>query len=343
MLGQTSQITLTLTPGKSPRLVTVRFVTTIGDEMSLARDDALRFIRLKYPNWSVDKAEITFEDKYVPHDGGSIGAAVGTVILSTIEGFAIDPSAAMTGDISANGKVRAIGGVSAKLKGAIADKCTLVAMPMDNYDQLVDAVVYNGPGIVENVQVIGISDLADAVATVRTDRDAKLREAIDLFTSLQHDARDNPDYFRNKSAQVTLARILELAPNHLSAKILLTLAQDHLPATLSVAASDYYTAVAVHEMMGILAERANSSASRNVPSSALRQGLASLQKLRPLANPAARPLIAAWARFIEVCNGLEDGSASPKEAEAARQELLDEMDKEQMNADLMQKALKEGV
>ena len=76
MLGQTSEVTLTITRGTSPTLTTVRFVTPVGNDMCLARDDALRFIRLTYPNWDVDKAEITFEDKYVPHDGGSIGAAV---------------------------------------------------------------------------------------------------------------------------------------------------------------------------------------------------------------------------------------------------------------------------
>jgi hypothetical protein len=144
MLGQTSEVVLTVTRGESPKLTAVRFVTPVGDEMCLARDEALRFIRLTYPNWYVDKGEITFEDKYVAHDGGSIGAAVGTTILSVIQGFEIDDNIAITGDISANGKVRAIGGLSAKIRGAMAGNCTLVAVPAENYDQLVDAVIYNG-------------------------------------------------------------------------------------------------------------------------------------------------------------------------------------------------------
>jgi len=39
------------------------------------------------PREYISKAEITFEDKYVAHDGGSIGAAIGAIILSCIEGF----------------------------------------------------------------------------------------------------------------------------------------------------------------------------------------------------------------------------------------------------------------
>ena len=111
---------------------------------------------MTYPNWNVETAEISFEDKYTKHDGGSIGAAVGTMIMSVIQGFAIDPDLAITGDISANGKVRAIGGVSAKLHGAIASRCIIAAIPMENEGQLVDAVVYNGPQLVSDIQVIGI-------------------------------------------------------------------------------------------------------------------------------------------------------------------------------------------
>ena len=89
---------------------------------------------LSYPNWYVGQAEITFEDKHIAQDGGSIGTAIGTMILSCVQGFTIDPSVAITGDIGANGKTRNIGGVSAKIKGATASKCAVVAIPEDNLD-----------------------------------------------------------------------------------------------------------------------------------------------------------------------------------------------------------------
>jgi hypothetical protein len=43
-------------------------------------------------------------------------------------------------------------------------------VPTDNWGQLVDMVTYSGPATATDVQIIGITDLADAVATVRTDR-----------------------------------------------------------------------------------------------------------------------------------------------------------------------------
>jgi hypothetical protein len=96
-------------------------------------------------------------------------------------------------------------------------------------------------------------------------------------------------------------------------------------------------------MMDALNERADSQAAKSVPSSVVRSGLASLRELRPLADPTMRPLIDAWVRFIAAWNQMQEGLDSPKEVEQQRQLLLDEMAKENADADLMQKMLKEGI
>jgi hypothetical protein len=343
MLGQTSEATLTIVRGEASRLVDVHFVTPVGEEMRLTRDEALRFIHLTYPNWYVAKAEITFEDKYVAHDGGSIGAGIGTMILSVIQGFAIDPNVAITGDISANGKVRAIGGVSAKIRGATESNCTIVAIPADNYGQLVDMVTYSGPATVVNLQIIGITDLDSAVAVVRVDRDAKLAKAISMFGGIQSIMKAMPGYLAQPEAKAKLTEILQLAPQHLSAKLLLGIASGEQPKTLSATASQYYTSLAVRGMLPILAEREFTKDSPPIQSATLSAGLADLRKLRPLAHPQVQPLIDAWSRFIQVWNSQQQGNAAKTVLDRQRQILIDEMTRLQTNAELMQKMLKEGV
>ena len=203
-LGCTTEVVLTAMRSDSSRRTVIWFATPVGNDMNLAAEDAMRYVELSYPNWYVDKAEITFEDKYDAHDGGSIGAAIGTLSLSLIRGFAIDPNVAMTGDIGANGKVQAIGGVAAKLRGAIAGKCTIVALPMGNLDQVVDAVTYSGPGIASDVQILGISNLDDAQAAVRVDREEKLlSRALSIFSQLQQGIKSDPKYLKKPEARET--------------------------------------------------------------------------------------------------------------------------------------------
>jgi hypothetical protein len=343
MLGQTSDVVLTLTPATRAKSPEVDFATHVGEQMNLSRDDVLRFIRLSYPQWYVEKAEITFEDRNVEHDGGSIGAAIGTMLLSCIQGFQIDQDAAITGDISANGKVRAIGGVSAKIKGAIASKCTLVAIPMENIDQLTDAVIYSGPQTITNIQVIGISTLDDATATVREDRDSQLTQAIALFADVAKELNSQPGDLKGKAVQEKLQKVLDLAPNHLSAQLLLSISQGKQRKTLSAAASQYYAFLAAKNMLSILSQRSDAGAARAIPSTAVRMGLIDLRKLRPMADPSKRALIDDWVQFIEALSDFQDGSGSGQRLEEKRQALLDEMAKENADADLMQKQLKEGV
>jgi hypothetical protein len=343
MLGTISEITLTAVRSDASRQTSVRFVMPIGDDMALSRDEALRYIRLTYPNWYVDKAEISFDNRNITHEGGSAGAAIGTAILSVIQGFAIDTKIVITGDISANGKILAIGGVSAKLRAAIDGKCAIVALPKENYDQLVDAVTYSGISVVTDVQVIGISDLTDAVATARTDRDPKLAQAIKLFAKVQDGLKDSPDYLNHNEATQQLVAVLELAPQHLSAKLLLAMAAGKQPKTLSATASQYYTSLAVRSMLTALIERNESKEASKVPSAVLRTGLADLHKLRPMADPKVRPLIDAWVRFLQAWNDLQTGEGSAHRLETQRQSLLDEMAKENSDPKLMQKILKEGT
>ena len=343
MLGQTSEATLTITPSKSPKSLAMKFVTKTGPQMELAKDEAIRFLRLKYPNWYAQTAELTFEDKYVNHDGGSIGTALGVLMLSTIEGFAIDPNIAITGDISANGKVRAIGGVAAKIKGAIASKCTTVAIPADNYDQLVDGVIYNGSSLVSDIQVMGISTLAEAVDAVRTDRQAAINEANESFAVVQAKIKKVPGYLKTKEARDRLNAIQAAVPQNYSAKLLLIVSNNKLPKTLSATATSYYASLAALPVMDVFQNRAKGKTVTAVPSTAVKAGLADLRKLRPMANEAVRPLVDAWSKFIDAIAALQERGGSQQAVERQRQVLLDELARERADSDMMQKMLKEGM
>jgi hypothetical protein len=343
MLGQTSELVLTITRSESPRATAVRFVTPIGDEMRTARDEALRYIRLQYPNWDVKDAEISFEDKYATHDGGSAGAAIATMVLSAIQGFEIDPTIAITGDISANGKIRAVGAMLAKLRGAIAGRCAAVAVPADNESQLADAAIYAGDEVLSDVQILGVATLDDAVAAVRVDRDPKLQEAIDLFATLQKSIKARPATLRSGETREALGKIIELAPQHLSAKLLLAVAEGRQPKTLSAGASQYFAFAAAAPMIDLIQQRAGSKELSRVPSAAIKAGLIELRKLRPMADANVRPLVDALIRFIDACDDVQSGKGSVENMQKQAQALLDEMARERADVKMMQKMLKEGV
>src|SRR5262249_24202500 len=157
---------------------------------------------------------------------------------------------------TADGKVRAIGGVAAKTRGATAAGCTLMALPADNYPQVVDAFVWEGPKLLTNIQVIGISNLTQAEAVARVDRDEKRAAALKLFGEVQAKLAKSPDSVHYKECLDKLSSIVDLAPNHYSAKLLLAVGQNKQPHKLSATATMYYTFVSIGNMGPTLLDHA---------------------------------------------------------------------------------------
>jgi ATP-dependent Lon protease len=71
-----------------------------------------------------------------PKDGPSGGVAITLAIISTLTKIPIKNTIAVTGEIDLNGQVRAIGGLSDKILGAIDAGASLVICPTENKDEL---------------------------------------------------------------------------------------------------------------------------------------------------------------------------------------------------------------
>lgn len=71
----------------------------------------------------------------VPVDGPSAGISITTAVYSAITGKAVNNAIAMTGEISIHGEVKPVGGVGAKINGAIRSGVKKVLIPRDNWEE----------------------------------------------------------------------------------------------------------------------------------------------------------------------------------------------------------------
>jgi hypothetical protein len=143
--GRTLEIIATSTAGISSGNVGVRTIGQVGQEMTISLQEAIRTVRLRHADVNRAPIEISFDDKYSEKDGGSAGTAFSLVLLSMYGDFAINPKVAVTGDITVDGKVRAVGEVPAKVHGAALDQCELALIPAGNADDMNDAILLQGP------------------------------------------------------------------------------------------------------------------------------------------------------------------------------------------------------
>ncbi len=212
----------------------------VGPEMQTCFKEAVHAIQLRYPFWEAGHINVTFDEKYIGHEGGSAGTAFGVLMLSMLEGFDVDPKFAVTGDITVDWKVRTVGGITAKLRGAALDGCKEAAIPEGNETAFSDMRLMYGDASMWNVQVFSIGTLQEAVGLLRMDRDAKVTESMKLFGGLRADLAKAERATLKSSATVgTLNKILELTPNCLSAKYLLQMADGSAGRTVSSSATIY--------------------------------------------------------------------------------------------------------
>ncbi len=338
--GATGELILTATRGNSKGPTPVTFVSPVGDGMKGVLEDVLRAIRLNDPKWLASKVELSFDDREGLKDGGSIGAAIGTLLRSMLQGFEIDPKLAITGDVTADGKVRAIGGVAPKILGATASGCTLVVIPADNYPQLVDAFVFEGQALIANVQVIGVKNLDDAAALARVDRDPKIQEAINTFSQVQEAVKKGPVALHSKDTQDKLAHVLELMPQHFSAKLLQLVIQNKQPQKLSATASQYYASEAIQDVEPVLFDLKRVG---NTPSAALQDAVRNLQKVKRLSDPQMIPLVNAYTDFVQGVSDYQSRRITIQALTAKAQAVDDALAKVNANHELIQKMLTEGI
>lgn len=105
-----------------------------------------------------------------PVDGPSAGVAIAVSVYSAINGCVVRPGIAMTGEISINGNVRAVGGVTAKIIAAKRAGASLVIVPEENMKEA--ALVSDG------VRVVGVSHIAEVMKYSFATETTESREGI---------------------------------------------------------------------------------------------------------------------------------------------------------------------
>ncbi|MGE5422083.1 MAG: ATP-dependent protease LonB [Ignavibacteriales bacterium] len=90
-----------------------------------------------------------------PIDGPSAGLAMAAAVLSAIRNQEIDPETAMTGEVTARGQIKPVGGVIAKVEAARKAGIKRVLIPQENW--------LNIFGEIDNTEVIPVTTLEAAL------------------------------------------------------------------------------------------------------------------------------------------------------------------------------------
>lgn len=117
----------------------LKLTGSLGKVMQESAETAFSFVRAHADEWNVAPEFFNTHDFHIhvpdgatPKDGPSAGITISLALCSLLTGKALIPRLAMTGEITLQGKVTAIGGVREKLVGALRAGVKNIIIPEEN-------------------------------------------------------------------------------------------------------------------------------------------------------------------------------------------------------------------
>ncbi len=252
--GAASQMNATVVPAKKGEDFNIRFNQEVGKMMSAATKEVTKLMRVRHADQLPvgNVIELGFADKHTLKDGPSAAVASALMANAIITGEKLDQTFAATGDMTATGEVRRVGGVSAKIRGASRKGCRIFAVPKGNLSAISDLYVSGGVKAVCQIQIIAVENFDQAVALSLAEKNSEVEAALADFELVKKAVMKNVANAGHSKVRAKLKSILEVIPNHESARLVALHGVKKGPKRLSLAGSLHEIDQAADELVGIL-------------------------------------------------------------------------------------------
>ena len=166
--GEILYIESLFTKGSGKTIITGQ----LGDVMKESSAIAQALVQSRFPEqaelFEKNDLHIHVPDGSTPKDGPSAGITMTTAIASLVTGIRVPPNIAMTGEVSLEGVVSAIGGLPEKLMAAERAGVQKVFIPKENIDDLRD-VAAEVRDRLEIIPVESIEEVLSALGILKTE------------------------------------------------------------------------------------------------------------------------------------------------------------------------------
>lgn len=286
----------------------IRFNQRVGEMMQSATQEVEKLMRVRHGKElpSGHRIEFGFADKHTMKDGPSAAVACAMMAEAIITGEEIQPSFAVTGDITATGEVRPVGGIIAKVRGASKRDCKVMAVPIANKSDIQDIYVIEGINSIVTTQIILIENFDQAWQVGRAERSVKIQKAIDDYAMVQAAITRTPASISHPQVREKLKSIMEAIPNHESARLISLHASGKGPKKLSLAGSLQAIQGAAEELNTTISTGNYQGGGVNSP---LWESVSALTRLRDNVDPRTKDYLDA---FLKTATLLKEFIASGK-------------------------------
>lgn len=343
--GAATQMNATAVPSGSEKKFGIRFNQKVGPMMSSATREVEKLMRVKHSK-KIPKGyniEFGFANKHSLKDGPSAAVACALMANAIITGKPLDQGFAATGDLTATGEVRPIGGVAAKIRGAVTKDCTIFTVPKGNTEALNDLYITDGLDALCRIQIVAVKTFEEALAVATLEKTEEVQTALKDFEMVQKAVLRNKSNARHPKVVEKLKSILKAIPGHYSARIVALHGQGRGPKTLSIRSSLIAIEKAAVNFTSII--RSGNFSSSSGLDDPLRESASALQRIQKNVDPRTKPLLNAYIKLADFFKERRDRKRISDNERATLNAIITKLRSEsakiQNNKEIQEEMLKE--
>ena len=265
---------------------------------------------------------ITYElaGDYAGHEHDSAGLAAGVMLHSMITGTKVESKIILCGGLGKGGVVTPASALGLRLRAAPDNGTMTLGVALESEPEVRDLALMGEPATLLRCEVIGLVTFPDALALAAAKPPENLAKARELFQSIRTACAATPvgTFIKNPKVQQKLNEVLALAPQHLSARLLLQAGTGKLPGRMTYLTSQQAILTATQPF--VIALRKQDAAEMRKTATA---GGNTLSLMQARIHPTVERYLVTTRAFMRATNNYLEINTSPQFA-PMRQKARDE-------------------
>ena len=292
-----------------------------GESMEAALQYAVAaVIQQKTPLPAGLSVKFLLDGDYANHEHDSAGLAAGVLLHSMITGTKVDSKIILCGGLGKAGVVTPANALGLRLRAAPDAGTMTLGVALESEPEVRDLALMGEPSTLLRCEVIGLVTFPDALALASATPPSNLAKARELFQSIRTACAATPvgTFIKNPKVQQKLNEVLTLAPQHLSARLLLQAGTGKLPGRMTYLTSQQAILTATQPFVQALRKQDAAEMRKTATS-----GGNALSTMQARIHPTVERYLIATRSFMRATNNYLELSTAPQFA-GMRQKARDE-------------------
>ncbi len=265
-------------------------------------------------------------ESYLPHEQDSAAVAAAVLLHSIVTGQELNPKVVLIGGIgpeTTGGAVTSAVAIGTRLRNLPDDTPLRIGVPLVSEPDVRDLALMGEPELLLRHEVFALVTLDDAISVAAANPPENFAKASAIFDKIRaaNATTPLPALLKSPQAQAKLSEILQLVPQHLSARLLLLTATGKLSGKMTFVTSQQAVLKAAKPFWETI-EKGDRAA---IQRTSITSGNI-LNLMQAKVHPSVERYLIATRAYMRACNNLLDILPGPQ-YELMRQKALRDTEK----------------